>query len=657
MKEEYRFIIFMGVAVAIFVLIMIFGPKLGLSSCLGANNQETSENVDNTSADTDDKADADNTTEIETKYSFKLLDDYSSPSDTNLIYENENIKVIFDENDAVIKNLYIKDSYITNKKQYKKYNLDNITGREPNDIVQVNKEINNHSAGTGALKLKFGNWFSNDKNGDMTLKNMTGEDKYHHTFDSETNTHIFTARIQKVEEESGKAGTIYTVIKKFKFYDDSNIVKFDVEITSDSQNSQEVIDFDPNSEYVYSIGWGPGIGVDTKFQSYEQKRRQYSFSYLENSKLKFINNKSKKIVDKNTKFGSFSKDYSTKWVASNGHYFASVLYPEDKFKKYDFFFDYSEQNSAEKNAKYTADVYCGISELKENENKIATSYYLYAGPKIRKYVKEQAAKIDTLSSDSNLHKITNPMPYMGFIGEALSWLGDFLGFLLKKLNLLFRNYGVSLIIFTILIKLILSPLTFKSMKSQEKMSMLQPKMQELKEKYKDDPQVLNQETMKMYKKEGINPMGGCLPMLLQMPILFAMYRALNTMVELRGAKFMLWIKDLSSPDAIWTFKKGLNLLNFIHINSINILPIVMVATQMLATIITPQGDKTNKQAQMMMWLMPLIFFFILYDMPSGLVVYWTVMNVLNIGQQFLLKYLGKKKAANISLPTFKRKNK
>jgi YidC/Oxa1 family membrane protein insertase len=146
--------------------------------------------------------------------------------------------------------------------------------------------------------------------------------------------------------------------------------------------------------------------------------------------------------------------------------------------------------------------------------------------------------------------------------------------------------------------------------------------------------MLSQKTMELYKKSGINPMSGCLPMLLQMPFLFAMYQLLDRMFELKGASF-LWIKDLAMPDSLITFGFTIPLLN---IESLNILPIIMVVTQVFQSLLTP-GMGNNQQAKMMIWLMPLMFFFFFYNVSSGLVLYWTIMNLLGIIQQV---YMNKK---------------
>jgi YidC/Oxa1 family membrane protein insertase len=204
-----------------------------------------------------------------------------------------------------------------------------------------------------------------------------------------------------------------------------------------------------------------------------------------------------------------------------------------------------------------------------------------------------------------------------------------------------KNYGIAIIILTILIKLLLSPLTHKSMISQQKMATLQPKIKDLQERFKGNPQQLNKETMDLYKREKINPFGGCLPMLLQLPILYAMYYLLNSMVQLKGANF-LWIHDLASPDAIYKFHTAIPLM-FFSLSSINILPFIMTVVQVGSSLLTQEGQ-SNKQANIMIWSMTIFMFVIFYNSSSGLVLYWTVMNILNLVQQFYVVGLKKKKA-------------
>jgi len=231
-------------------------------------------------------------------------------------------------------------------------------------------------------------------------------------------------------------------------------------------------------------------------------------------------------------------------------------------------------------------------------------------------------------------------------GRILKPIVIFLEIIIKAFYSLTKNYGVSIILMTIVIKIILHPLTFKSFQSMRKMSALQPKMTEIRSKYKNNSQQMNKEISALYKKEKVNPMGGCLPMILQLPIFYALYALLSSMIELRNASF-LWIKDLSLPDTVATVKTALPLLGYRlggqGFTDINILPFVMTGTTLLQSKLT-SGDQSNQQGKMMMYLFPLIFFFIFWNMPSGLVLYWTVKNILTIGQQYFIDYRMKKAA-------------
>jgi len=186
------------------------------------------------------------------------------------------------------------------------------------------------------------------------------------------------------------------------------------------------------------------------------------------------------------------------------------------------------------------------------------------------------------------------------------------------------NYGVVIIVFAVMVKLLVYPLTHKSYDSAARMQELQPKIAALKEKYKGDNQRLSQETMKLYKEEGVNPLGGCLPLLLQMPIFIAMYQTFSNTIELRHAPFALWIDDLSRPDRL-----------FIGDFELHVLPLLMAAAMFFQSRMTM---KDPKQAAMV-YVMPVVMVFIMWRFSSGLVLYWTIFNVLQIGQQYLTNHL------------------
>lgn len=202
--------------------------------------------------------------------------------------------------------------------------------------------------------------------------------------------------------------------------------------------------------------------------------------------------------------------------------------------------------------------------------------------------------------------------------------------LLKFMRDFIPNYGVVLLLFSFLIKIILYPLTHKSYESMKRMQELQPLMAELKEKHANNPQALNQETMKMYKEYGVNPLGGCLPMLFQMPLLYALFIVFRTTIELRGASFVWWIKDLSTPDVVFTLPFSIPLYG----DGVAILPIVMALTMILQQKMTG-ASQANQQQKIMMWFMPVFFLLIFNNFPSGLNLYYTVFNLLTILQQKL----------------------
>jgi YidC/Oxa1 family membrane protein insertase len=242
---------------------------------------------------------------------------------------------------------------------------------------------------------------------------------------------------------------------------------------------------------------------------------------------------------------------------------------------------------------------------------ITYNYRLYYGPK----------KLSTLKKvGNNLDKSIN-FGWFDVIAKPTLWLLNFLyGFV--------HNYGVAIIIVTILFKAAFWPITQKGMKSMKNMQKLQPKMAKIKEKYKDDPTRMNKEVMGLYKTYKVNPLGGCLPMVLQIPVFFALYKVLLQCIELRHAPFMLWITDLSAPDRLWV---GLHIP---YLGGIPVLTLLMGVSMFAQQKLSPTtADPT--QAKIMMFL-PLVFTVMFVNFASGLVLYWFVNNLLSILQQYLI---------------------
>lgn len=235
-------------------------------------------------------------------------------------------------------------------------------------------------------------------------------------------------------------------------------------------------------------------------------------------------------------------------------------------------------------------------------------YYVYIGPKEYDNLKKLGVGLEHIVD----------FGFFSIIAMPLFWV-------LKQFYSISNNYGVAIIILTTVVRIPFIPLINKSQESMKKMQDIQPRMAEVKEKYKNDPQKMQKETMELYKKHKVNPLGGCLPMLLQIPVFFALYKVLLIAIELRDAPFMFWIHDLSVKDPYY------------------VLPVIMGVTMVIQQKMTPSTMEPMQQKIMM--LMPVVFTFMFLSFPSGLVVYWLINNVLSIAQQFYVNSKNTKQPA------------
>jgi YidC/Oxa1 family membrane protein insertase len=309
------------------------------------------------------------------------------------------------------------------------------------------------------------------------------------------------------------------------------------------------------------------------------------------------------IADKNTYPGSL------KWVAVQDRYFMTSIIPahaeEATMRLY-----VKDGNLLE--AQYLNPV----SDIRPGTQH-TYQYALLFGPRSTKVLKE---------AGHDLSKALN-FGFFDIIAKPCVWL----------MNLLYGvipNYGIAIIILTLLIKIVLWPLGSKSYKSMSEMKKIQPLMKEIREKHKDDKKKMNEEVMSLYRTYKINPLGGCLPMVVQLPVFFALYRMLYQAIELRHAPFFLWIDDLSAPDRLFRFP--IDHIPFMEPPyGIPVLTLIMGASMLLQQKMSPpMGDPT--QAKMMMF-MPVIFTVIFINFSSGLVLYWLVNNILSIAQQYYIQ--------------------
>jgi YidC/Oxa1 family membrane protein insertase len=243
----------------------------------------------------------------------------------------------------------------------------------------------------------------------------------------------------------------------------------------------------------------------------------------------------------------------------------------------------------------------------------SAAYTLYLGPRELTILKEMNVDLEAAIDFGWTDIIAKPLLY------ALRFFERYVG-----------NYGIAIILLTVLIKILFWPLTHKSYKSMKEMQKLQPLMAKMREKYKGNREQMNKEMMALYRTYKVNPMGGCLPMVIQIPVFFALFRILGSAIELRHAPFMWWINDLSAPDRLFHFPFSIPFMTPPY--GIPVLTLFMGASMFIQQKMTPTpGDQT--QAKIMM-LMPIVFTVMFINFPSGLVLYWLINNILSIGQQY-----------------------
>lgn len=288
---------------------------------------------------------------------------------------------------------------------------------------------------------------------------------------------------------------------------------------------------------------------------------------------------------------SHAKESDNGWVAMLQHFFVSAFIPQDKTKREIFTKTVDTNLYAVGNILPLGTVAPGAT--------VSMDAHLYSGP-------QESAKLEAIAPGFELVK---DYGVLTLIAKPLFWV-------MSLIHTMIGNWGWTIVLFTIAIKLALFPLAAAGFRSMAKMKVVTPKMQEVRERYKNDPQKMNQAMMELYKTEKINPLGGCFPILIQMPIFLAFYWVLQASVEMRGAPWMGWITDLTSPDPLY------------------ILPVVYAISMFITTKLNP-APADPVQAKMMMF-MPLAFSVMFFFFPSGLVLYWVVNNIFSIAQQWVI---------------------
>lgn len=404
-------------------------------------------------------------------------------------------------------------------------------------------------------------------------------------------------------------GKKYILGKRYSFKNDEYVFKLDVLIHSESG---EGID---NEGVAYTIRTAPQIGphYNAKQDRYEYRQ----FVAYNGSKYKKINLGSGQSLKR------YDKDFI--WAGIGGKYFVELIIPSQSEIVNAGFYDSIVENG-------NSDAQAFIERKAFTESDVNDTYYMYFGPRNEKDLKRYNVAENNAWGIGG-KKVTQCLQTSGW----LTWLENILKWCLELLHKIIKNWGVCIILLTIILKLAMFPLSRKQSMSTLKMQKLQPQIQKVQEKYKDDQQRMQQEMSKIYQEAGYNPASGCLPLILQFLILFAMYNLFNNYFEFRGSMFIPhWIEDLSKGDSVVTFGFNIPLLG----NQLRILPIIYVATQLLYGKVTQYGGAAQGQngasMKFMTYGMPIIFFFLFYNAPSGLLLYWTVSNAFQMVQQVII---------------------
>lgn len=429
----------------------------------------------------------------------------------------------------------------------------------------------------------------------------------------------YTVGFYKTYQDSKSGGT-YIFAKQYTFKPDDYMFKLD--ITVEGAGGMNGLSF---GDAAYTIRTSPQIGPYFNAKTNKYENRTF---------MSFDGNKKKKQILGAGKIEVYDKEYT--WTGVGGKYFEILGIPVQPGSMMDV--EYSTE--VEVNDYANAQVLMTRKAIMGPSTQ--DSYYFYVGPRTEKDLKIYNNAEDNPWSLSGL-KLNESLESTGI----LSWLETILKWCMELIYKVIPNWGVSIIILTILIKILLFPLTKKSSMGTLKMQEIQPRMQELQEKYRDQPEKLNMEMSKLYKETGYNPLSGCLPLLIQFPLIFAMYNLFNNYFEFRGAMFIPgWIPDLSVGDIV-----PLPVTLPIVGNQLHLLPVIYLASQLLFGKITQASATGSNSTQMkiMMYGMPIMFFFIFYNAPAGLLLYWTVSNVLQLFQQMMINKMMKAKRAEMEL--------
>jgi YidC/Oxa1 family membrane protein insertase len=506
---------------------------------------------------------------------------------------------------------------------------------EKTDLIEKNIEIKTNqlhftfsTLGANAVSIKLPAYTESDGSEvDMVISENSGQYPFNIVLDDfDTRDTLFEYKKISDNEHEFIADLIYfdqngeeipfTLTKSLVCYDNEYMIEFRVKIETEGGVKLPL----PS----YQFEFGPQIGP--QYMELGDRKGDYRHYII------FTTDGQRKTITDELKDGAVKMiEERHNWAAIEGKYFLLIgkTYIAD-YNKIHVGFSTEDVNGLRDRSSILF-----LRDLTETPLTVDT-YRFYMGPKKQEELSRYNKKEDNAFNESGLS-------FDKVIDDFWGWLSGILKIPLVFFHSITGNWGVAIILLTILIKLLFFPITFKSFESTSKMQALSPKMQDIKNKYSKDPQKMNQAMAELYKSEGVNPLGGCLPLLLQLPIFFALFSLFSNYFEFRGAAFLPpWIADLSQPEKLFSLPFTIPLI-FMEISEFRILPFLMVGMTFLQQRIMQTPGQAANQTKMIMYIMPLVFFFIMYNMPSGLVLYWTMQSLFTFLQQFYFNYFHKKK--------------
>ena len=502
-------------------------------------------------------------------------------------FETPIYKIVFDSAGASVKSIILKEYSEADKE------LDLILKSKDSDrafMLYEGRKINNN-----ALPIDAQFDYSIDSNNNIIFEN----DFY-------------------LADKEGKATDKVVKIKKtYKIGEKEYMIAIKVDVIPVNCSISDI------DGYIYSIGFEPQIGPEFSSSSSKQSGQN-----IRNFQIKLKNKKKASLVGFSGNLFTYEQPFE--WFELTGKYFSYIIAPQGENFHISAIKEGSEKEKNLTSSSYLARTY--------QDGQITDIFNIYLGPQLKNKMnvfnrpQDNSFGVKDLYFEKGLES-----------GGMFNWLQIVLKWIMTLFYSIIPNWGVSIILLTLFIKILLFPLQQKSLKSSARMGEVSPKLKEIKEKYKDDPEKMNAATMALYKEADIHPFMSFIPTLIQFPILLAMYGLLNKHFELRGAMFIPgWIMDLSAPESVLSFPFTIPFIG----NELHLLPIIYLATMMLLMIYTQKstGGANNGAMQIFMtYFFPIIFFFVLYNTSSGLLLYWTMSNVFSIIQQFFTNVFTKKK--------------